>query len=128
VALGRALVGAANAAIDISDGLLADLGHILERSGVGAELRLETMPFAPALSAHAGVILECALAGGDDYELCFTAPQSARAEVLRASLDSGVAASWVGTITAAGGLSLLDAAGKPWLPTRLGFDHFGSRS
>jgi thiamine-monophosphate kinase len=127
LALGRALVGAAHAAIDISDGLLADLGHILERSGVGAELRLEAMPFAPALSAHAGGILECTLAGGDDYELCFTAPSAARADVLRAGLDSGVAISRIGTITRDTGLSLLDAAGRPCLPASLGYDHFGGR-
>ena len=76
VALGLALRGIAHAAIDISDGLLADLGHILERSQVGAEIRFDDLPCSDALRRllHSDIGKHCLLAGGDDYELCFTAP------------------------------------------------------
>ncbi len=78
VALGLALRGIANSAIDVSDGLLADLGHILERSGMAAEVRFDTLPaasfFASSGQAMDELAQHCVLAGGDDYELCFTAP------------------------------------------------------
>jgi thiamine-monophosphate kinase len=80
VALGIALRGLAHSAIDISDGLLADLGHILERSGKGAQLAFGALPTLPVVQTylHETVARECVLAGGDDYELCFTALPSAR--------------------------------------------------
>jgi thiamine-monophosphate kinase len=125
VALGRALVGVARAAIDVSDGLLADLGHILERSGVGAELRLSAIPAAPALAGHAGCILDCALSGGDDYELCLTAPRVARESMLNAARQTGTPLSHIGSITSDGGLVLRDASGNPLSPRKGGYDHFG---
>ena len=75
VSLGQSLVGLASAAIDVSDGLLADLGHLLSASGCGATLWPDQLPSSPALQAlPAGQVLDCQLNGGDDYELCFTAP------------------------------------------------------
>lgn len=126
VALGRALIDLAHAAIDISDGLLADLGHILERSGVGAELHLPAIPAAPALAGHAGCIMECTLSGGDDYELCFTAPESARVELLRAGLAAGVAVNRIGRVAREQGLRLKDTTGQNWRPNQLGYDHFAN--
>ncbi|WP_448141992.1 thiamine-phosphate kinase [Stenotrophomonas bentonitica] len=83
VALGCALAGVAHAAVDISDGLLADLGHICERSGVGAELDPERLPVSPAARARVGQshAREAALRGGDDYELCFTAAPAQRTAI-----------------------------------------------
>lgn len=115
------------AAIDISDGLLADLGHILQRSAVGADIELASLPSHPAL---AGLLQEgtlgrrCLLAGGDDYELCFTAaPQDALA--VRASGElAGVALSRIGQVSAQAGLRVRDPAGLPVLIQERGFDHF----
>src|SRR6185369_1142947 len=72
-------------AIDISDGLLADLDHVLERSAVAAEIELAALPVSPALRRHLDSVTACRalLAGGDDYELCFTAPRGARVRIAR---------------------------------------------
>ena len=85
VALGRALRGVAHSAIDISDGLLADLGHILESSDVAAEIELAALPASAVLRRHLDSVAACSalLAGGDDYELCFTAPKRARERIER---------------------------------------------
>jgi len=84
IELGLVLRGLASSAIDISDGLLGDLGHILERSHVGATLEFSALPTLPVTQAylHEAVARDCVLAGGDDYELCFTAPASKRNAVL----------------------------------------------
>jgi thiamine-monophosphate kinase len=125
VALGQALLGVAHAAIDLSDGLAGDLGHILQASGVGAELQLVNWPLTAELKAlpepHR---LECLLNGGDDYELLFTAPTSARTAVDQAAKSSATPVHRVGRITQAGGLRLIDATGnaRPW--TARGYDHF----
>ncbi|MEW5770885.1 MAG: thiamine-phosphate kinase [Pseudomonadota bacterium] len=126
IALGQALLGVAHAAIDLSDGLLADLGHILARSGVGAELMFEQLPAHPAVSARLDTALarRCLLAGGDDYELCFTAPPERSREVLAAGEAAGVKVSWVGRIGAAGGLRLLGPDGLEMPVEARGYDHF----
>lgn len=128
VALGLALRGVASAAIDISDGLLADLGHILQQSSVSATLHFERLPGA-ALTACPDVDLAqtCLLAGGDDYELLFTAPPSAR-ERIHALGTAGPALSRIGSVNAGAGgrLVLLDALGQPMTTTRQGYDHFQS--
>jgi thiamine-monophosphate kinase len=127
VKLGQRLRGVAAAAIDVSDGLLADLGHILERSNVAAEIDYEGLPRSPHLRACADAALadECLLAGGDDYELLFTAAPDRRAAVEAAGQAAGVPVTRVGRVVAgAPEVRLLDRAGKPMRVARLGFDHF----
>jgi thiamine-monophosphate kinase len=127
VALGQRLRGIAAAAIDVSDGLLADLGHILERSKVAAEIDYASLPRSADLRACADAALvdESLLAGGDDYELAFTAGPEKRKAVEAAGQAAGVAVTRIGRIVVgAPGVRLLDAAGKPLPVGRLGFDHF----
>ena len=125
VALGLALRGVASSAIDLSDGLLGDLGHILQRSGVGAQVRVDALPRSAVLAAQEAAMQHtCVLAGGDDYELVFTAPAALRDEVLAAAQRSGVRVTRCGVIAAEPGLQLLDAAGRPVTTTQRGFDHF----
>ncbi|WP_024302882.1 thiamine-phosphate kinase [Pseudogulbenkiania sp. MAI-1] len=124
VALGLQLLDLAHAAIDVSDGLMADLGHILERSGVAAEVWLEALPTLPWLAENRLSFPGIIAAGGDDYELCFTAPTSARAELaaLAEALDCPLTR--VGRIVAGQGGRLLDADGQTVTLQRSGFDHF----
>jgi thiamine-monophosphate kinase len=133
VALGLALRGIASAAIDVSDGLLGDLGHILQASRVGA--RINTAIAASLLAGdgaepmgkdrlHHEARLACVLAGGDDYELAFTAPVSARAEVEAAALEARTTVTCIGRIENAPGLRLVDAAGQPVSGNFASFDHF----
>ncbi len=127
VATGLALVGLAHAAIDLSDGLLADLGHICRASAVAAELQLDALPASPALRAAFEASRRHALqtAGGDDYELCFTAPVPARAAIERVARDTGVALTRIGRIVAGDGVGVLDGHGDRWQPARAGYVHFG---
>lgn len=125
VALGLALRGIARSAIDLSDGLLGDLGHILERSGVGARLDYAALPRSAALAAQpAGVQRECLLQGGDDYELLFSASPDARDEVVRAAATAGVLVTRVGSTQATPGLHLLGPDGAVSTMSARGFDHF----
>lgn len=125
VALGLALRGLAHSAIDLSDGLAGDLGHILRRSHLGAQLRLADLPRSPTLAAQSESLQRlCLLHGGDDYELLFSAAADRRDEVLQAARSVGVAVSCVGRCQAGAGLRLVDADGRTVeLPAR-GFDHF----
>ncbi len=125
LALGLALRGLASSAIDLSDGLVGDLGHVLQRSGVAARVDVGALPRSADLAAQPLALQhECLLAGGDDYELLFTAAPAHRAEVLAAARRSGVAVSCCGVITAGTGLVIVDGAGRE-LDLRLrGFDHF----
>ena len=127
VAVGRALAGLAHACVDVSDGLLADLGHICRRSGVGAEIELARLPASPALrAAYADDELRAALqaAGGDDYELCFTAPASAQTAVREAAQQSATPVTCIGRIEAERGVRVI-APGGQQLPLRFAaFDHF----
>jgi thiamine-monophosphate kinase len=123
LALGQALRGIASAAIDISDGLAADLGHILEVSGVGAELHADALPLSAAARDLPGA-RDAALSGGDDYELLFTAPPDRRdaIEALARRLDLSLTR--IGAIRAGSDLRILDANGQMIeLPSR-GWQHF----
>ncbi len=137
VALGMALRGIATAAIDVSDGLLGDLGHILKASNVGATVQtyfaIKLISNYEYLTRATGLFdrhisekqcLKYVLAGGDDYELAFTAPASAQAAVLAAGVQANVRVTRIGQIDALPGLRLLDAQG-PIQPSDYGsFDHF----
>ncbi len=120
---GMALRGIATGAIDISDGLLADLGHILEMSRVGARIFLDKIPLSPIGRVHAGRFSwEAALAMGDDYELCFTVPPENTGTLEKLRLACGVRC--IGEIEAEPGLRIVDESGKPYRPTFTGHDHF----
>ena len=132
LALGQALRGIATSAIDISDGLLADLGHILERSRMAAEVEFAALPASAVLRRHLDEVAACRalLAGGDDYELCFTAPVRRRAAVERAAARARVKVTRIGRVVA-------PSRGRPALIVRApdgtplglagsgGWDHFG---
>ena len=126
VALGMALCGLASSAIDLSDGLVGDLGHVLKSSGVGAEVDLDALPRSAVLAAQPAALQQlCLLAGGDDYELLFTAPPARADAVLAAAAAAGVAVTRCGRIVAGKGLCIVDSSGRE-LPLRFGgFDHFG---
>lgn len=130
VALGVALRGVATACIDVSDGLAADLGHILDASGVGARIDCGAIPIHAALAPHREepAVRECILAGGDDYELCFTAPVQMRDAVLAAGAACGVAVTRIGEIVADAGLEVRDEEGRVMDLARGGFDHFAEAS
>ena len=126
LAAGLALRERASACIDISDGLLADLGHLCTASGVGAEIDAAALPLSPALQAlhdDAGA-LPFALGGGDDYELCFSVPPARVAEVQDELVRLGCGATRIGRIVAGSGVRVRGADGT-WLTTpRQGWEHF----
>jgi thiamine-monophosphate kinase len=125
VALGLALRGVASAAIDVSDGLLGDLGHVLRASRVGARVEVDAVPRSAVLREQPlHRQRECTLAGGDDYELAFTAPAAARAAVESAGRAAGVSVTRIGRIEAEPGLRLVDAQGAPLEHRYASFDHF----
>jgi thiamine-monophosphate kinase len=129
LALGRRLAGLATSAIDISDGLLADLGHILKASRLGAEIVAETVPLHPVAAQHLppARALELALTGGDDYELCFTTPPDRAAAVLSAAEACGTPVSRIGRCRTMPGLAVT-RAGQPLALDRSGWDHFEASS
>ncbi|MBV2218740.1 MAG: thiamine-phosphate kinase [Diaphorobacter sp.] len=133
VALGLALRGVASSAIDVSDGLLGDLGHILKASGVGACVDATVATNLLADSAQqagatadfdAQTLMQCALAGGDDYELVFTAPPAQQAAVQAAAQASGTRATRIGRVEPAPGLRVVDGQGQPVAQHFASFDHF----
>ncbi len=126
VVLGDMLCCVAHAAIDLSDGLLADLGHILTASGVGAEIEFDRLPAHPVLAPKRAdpLVRRCLLAGGDDYELCFTAPPERERVLLAVAESAGVTVTRIGRVTTETGLSLLDGAGHAMAVRERGFDHF----
>lgn len=129
VELGLALRGVANAAIDVSDGLLGDLGHILQRSQVGAVIETAWVQDSAAISDAMQSVafnkrLDFALAGGDDYELLFTAPPDQADEVLEAGEQCGVSITCIGRITPVSGVQVLDLQGLPMSRRFASFDHF----
>ncbi len=132
IALGLALRGVARSAIDVSDGLIADLGHICERSRVAAVVAFERLPVSPLLRRHlaAAVAQAAVTGGGDDYELCFTAAPAKRAAVERAAARARTRVTRIGRIlrapSGACGVVVVDRDGLPQVLERKGFDHFGT--
>ncbi len=133
VALGIALRGIASSAVDVSDGLIGDLGHILASSRVGAQLDADAAAALVAANKHAPgsadlfaieVLRTCALSGGDDYELVFTASSSARDAVLQAGVVAATPVTRIGRIDAEPGLRVVDAQGAPVAQHFTSFDHF----
>lgn len=125
VALGTALRGIAHAAIDVSDGLIGDLGHILARSRMGATINVDMLPSGDALRRRTRTLQhQFGLAGGDDYELCFTAPADKRPAVKGAGHAAETAITRIGRIDGVPGLRLTDAAGKPLDLAVSSYDHF----
>ena len=133
VALGLALRGLASSAMDVSDGLLGDFGHILKASGVGACIRTDdtikliaagAFPSSARGQFDQKLLQQCTLAGGDDYELLFTAPPQHRAAVAEAAAQSRTPVTRIGQVEAAPGLRLLDAQGMPVENRFASFDHF----
>lgn len=128
VRAGLALVGLASACVDISDGLLADLGHVATRSGVGAQVEIDALPASDALCAAFDAVTRRPMqaSGGDDYELCFTAPAGARVRIaaLASSLDLRITR--IGRMMAGEGVHPVRVDGDPWTPPRRGYDHFAT--
>lgn len=125
VALGLALRGIASACIDISDGFMADLGHLVTRSGVRASVHADRLPLSAALRAELapGDALQRALGGGDDYELCFTVPPTALPQ-LHALIALGQPLTEIGEIVEGEGVALLDSTGQPVSTPASGYLHF----
>lgn len=126
VGLGQRLIGLAASAIDVSDGLLADLGHILKSSNVAAIIKMNDIRCSASMKQYLpqALAIECLLAGGDDYELCFTAPRSRRKKIETLSHDQEIALTRIGRIREGEGLLVLDAAGNPVTLETKGYDHF----
>lgn len=133
VALGLALRGVASSAMDLSDGLVGDVSHILTASRVGVAINVDLATNLIASSAHpsSGSSLfdtelsrRCVLSGGDDYELAFTAPTAQRSAVAAAAAASGTAVTRIGTVLAEPGLRLVDGQGRPVENRYASFDHF----
>ncbi len=126
ISLGLALRGIANSAIDISDGLVADLGHILEASHLAARLEFSALPVSSAVRAHLQhpLVKQCVLSGGDDYELCFTASAAHHAEISDIAARLKLPLTRIGTNVAGLGCLVLDASGDPINIETTGYDHF----
>ena len=126
VALGLALRGIAHSAIDVSDGLLADLGHILERSHAAAAIQFAKLPVSAHLSHYLAqpLVQHCALAGGDDYELCFTAPVARHADLVKLSAQLGLPLTCIGSIVTGSGCTLRAQDGSVMKIEEAGYEHF----
>lgn len=131
IGLGRGLVDLARATIDVSDGLVADLGHICETSGVAAQIQADRVPLSPAaaaaLSAHPALLADI-LTGGDDYELVFTAPPVKAGRIRALARNLKVAVTRIGRIVSAGKgtppVRVADAKGRALKLLRTGWRHF----
>lgn len=128
VQAGKALRGRASACIDVSDGLLSDLGHVLGASGVGAELNLDQLPCSEAMLRCVAPEhrRQAALLGGDDYELCFTLAPEDVEDVTAALKDLDVPVCRIGTVVAEAGVRCRDGAGAPVVVPGQPFQHFGA--
>lgn len=126
VELGRALIGSAGSAIDISDGLVADVGHVAVASGVRAVMQWELIPLSSVAKRYRThpLVRQAALGGGDDYELAFTASPSLRTQIEVLPTEVGVDVTRIGVIEAGAGVVVLDGNGRPITLAETGFDHF----
>ena len=126
IAAGHVLRGRATACIDVSDGLVADVGHLAKKSGVGIELNAASLPASPALlqAFDAAERLVLQASGGDDYELAFTLSRTQEASVLRDLAKTGSGATRIGRVVEGSGVKLLDANGTEIALARRGWDHF----
>lgn len=130
IAAGHVLRHAATSAIDISDGLVQDLTHILKASGVSAEINIDQLPISPSVSAMLAEekAIELALIGGEDYELLFTVPEEKKAYLEQNATAMGVSFHCIGQIRGSDEANVnLVKDGKPYaLPEKQGFQHFGN--
>lgn len=126
VALGQQLIGIAHSAIDISDGLLADLEHILRSSNVSGMIRMDEINCSASLKSYFSdsAAVRCLLAGGDDYELCFTASPSKRKKIAGLAQELNIPLTRIGEVGEGEGLVVLDAGGNPLTLQVKGYDHF----
>ncbi|MDP1628250.1 thiamine-phosphate kinase [Parvibaculum sp.] len=128
IAFGPRLRGLAHAALDVSDGLAADLGHICEVSGVGARIEMDLVPLSDAARAaltRAPDLVERIAGGGDDYEILFAVPPERAAEVRAVVAETGIPATRIGTLTErTEGVTILDRSGSPIRLKQLGYRHF----
>ena len=126
VELGQRLIGLANSAIDISDGLVADLGHILECSNVAATINMNKVNCSVIVKRYLSQpqVINCMLAGGDDYELCFTVPKEKRSKIDVISQETGIPLTRIGKVSTGEGLVIFDATEKPIILETTGYDHF----
>lgn len=126
LALGQALRGIASAAQDVSDGLLADLGHIARASGVGITLDITTVPVSALLTSQysSSGVFRLALTAGDDYELVFTAPAGSKKAVAAAAARAGVRVTRIGKVNKGEGVVVLDPSGRPLTFDGGGYEHF----
>ncbi len=124
--LGTRLREFAHAVVDVSDGLLADLGHVCAASGVAAEIALPALPASAAFIAHVPAASRAALqaCGGDDYELCFTAPTAQQRAIEALARELELPLTCIGRIVAGSGVSARDAGGYAWAPPHAGYEHF----
>ncbi len=127
VLAGQALRDLASSAIDLSDGLVGDIGHILSRSGVGAVINVDELPISELMSKSVSLeeALGYALTGGEDYELLFTVPEAQRGALEVALSHSGVSFAQIGQISTGDKLRLIKD-GEPFEPVNFGFEHFKS--
>ncbi|KAA0893366.1 thiamine-phosphate kinase [Oryzomonas rubra] len=129
-AVGRALAeaGLVSAMIDVSDGLLADFGHIAELSALGGTIHLDALPLSPdfrtVLLSHPSSHPDLALAGGEEYELAFTAPAANREKIVQLMKKSGIDARPVGIVTASPEVTVVLADGSTYAPQNKGYNHF----
>jgi thiamine-monophosphate kinase len=126
VALGQQLIGLASSAIDISDGLLADLEHILTSSRVAAVIKMDQINCSESVKKYLSHPLgvKSLLAGGDDYELCFTAPRAKHPEIEMLSREQEIPLTCIGSIEKGEGLVVLDPEGRKITLEAKGYDHF----
>lgn len=125
VSLGRALRGIATSCIDLSDGLLADLGHVCKASGIGASVDVDALPVSPALRAcfDGDALRRMQATGGDDYELCFSAPATSREALIEAA-SAHAPVTRIGRIVDGAGVCAVDAQGARWQSSVAGYSHF----